>query len=235
LLPTALAADNAPMDTPIGRSLNAGSVDAWITTAIALAVVSCDLVLCGSRQFTTSWRFALAIAAVAPSALLAARRRDPASFGFRLSPLQSWAYWARVTIYLGALLLIVLLAAAAIAIGVLHLSVPRGYIGHPSQIGQLFIWMCVYAPLSEEAVYRLAICPAAIAWFGPKTAIAVSGVAFALAHVLGGNASPENQIAGFLLAWSFLRSGSIAVPIALHFLGNLCAFSWHVILFYWAQ
>ena len=59
-------------------------------------------------------------------------------------------------------------------------------------------------------------------------AILVSGLIFGLIHVLGGNASPENHIAGFMLAWAFLRSGTILVPIATHSAGNLLALSGQV-------
>ena len=46
---------------------------------------------------------------------------------------------------------------------------------------------------------------------------------------------PDNLIAGFFLAWAFLKSGSIIVPLALHALGNLCALvSWVGMWWYWA-
>lgn len=201
-----------------------------------MAVIGVEMTLLSGKQLTTPWLVGPAAAVVLINAFLAVRLRDPASFGFRLSPLQSWTHWAKVTIYLGAIVLVVLLAAAAILLGILRLPIsPPHLINHESQILPLFIRMCVYAPLAEEPIYRLAVCPPATAWFGPKTAIGASGVAFAAAHVLGGNPSPDNQIAGFLLAWAYLKSGSLAVPIALHFLGNLCAFSLNLILFYYGQ
>jgi membrane protease YdiL (CAAX protease family) len=51
--------------------------------------------------------------------------------------------------------------------------------------------------------------------------------------VLGGIASPENQIAGFLLAWAFLKIGTILVPLAMHSAGNLIALASHVAAWYW--
>jgi membrane protease YdiL (CAAX protease family) len=42
-------------------------------------------------------------------------------------------------------------------------------------------------------------------------------------HIVAGVPSPENLVGGFFLAWAFLKSSSIAVPVVLHSLGNLCA------------
>jgi membrane protease YdiL (CAAX protease family) len=232
LLPT----NNAAMETPIGRSLKPGGISTWITAVVALVVVACDLVVCANRQLTAWWLVGLATAVVVTNAAVALQCGDRLSFGFRLTPIQGWAYWTKITLILGAILFCVLGASTAVAFGILrmHVSPPR-FIVDQSQIGPLFVWMCIYAPLTEEAIYRVAICPPAVAWFGPKTAIAVSGVAFAAAHVLGGNPGPDNQIAGFLLAWAYLKSGSLAVPVALHFLGNLVAFGLQIFFFFWTQ
>jgi membrane protease YdiL (CAAX protease family) len=43
---------------------------------------------------------------------------------------------------------------------------------------------------------------------------------FAWLHQLYGHLSPDNALAGLLLTWAYLRSGSLAVPIAPHALGN---------------
>jgi len=68
---------------------------------------------------------------------------------------------------------------------------------------------------------------------GERGTILASGLVFALIHILRGNASPENQIAGFLLEWAFLRSGTILVPIAMHSAGNLIALGFQVGGWYW--
>jgi uncharacterized protein len=39
-------------------------------------------------------------------------------------------------------------------------------------------------------------------------------------HVLYGNAGPNNLVAGFFLAWSYLKSEAFLIPVALHSLGN---------------
>jgi len=63
--------------------------------------------------------------------------------------------------------------------------------------------------------------------------ITTSGLVFGLLHVLYGNPAPDNLIAGFLLQWSFLKSGTILVPMTMHCAGNAIALisqivNWHV-------
>jgi membrane protease YdiL (CAAX protease family) len=93
--------------------------------------------------------------------------------------------------------------------------------------------MCVFAPVVEEAIYRLALCVPLAVWLGPWRAIVVSGLAFAGVHLLGGNPSPENLVGGLFLAWAYLKSESIVVPVLLHSLGNLCALAAQVGTWYW--
>ena len=56
---------------------------------------------------------------------------------------------------------------------------------------------------------------------------------FGLLHVVYGNPGPDNLVAGFFLAWSFLKSGTIVVPVVLHSLGNACVFVAQVVTWYW--
>jgi len=140
---------------------------------------------------------------------------------------------------IGAILVIVLAAMGSFVFGILRYPIPRpqiqAYLSHDPRVWPLFYWMCVYAPITEEAIYRFALCTSMAALMGPRAAIVISGVMFAASHVLGGNVGPDNQIAGFVLAWAFLKSGSLAVPLAFHALGNLCALAFHLSWFYWNQ
>ncbi len=94
--------------------------------------------------------------------------------------------------------------------------------------------MCVIAPVSEEVLYRLALGAPAVALIGPRWTIIVGGLIFAGLHSLYGNPSPENMLGGFILTWAFLKSETLIVPIAMHSLGNLCAFAFQVGFFYWS-
>jgi uncharacterized protein len=92
--------------------------------------------------------------------------------------------------------------------------------------------MVVLAPLKEEAIYRLGVCVPLTPWLGPRAAIAVSGLVFAGLHFAYGNPSPENLVGGFFLAWAYLKSETILVPVLLHGLGNLCVLASQI--GYWA-
>jgi membrane protease YdiL (CAAX protease family) len=91
---------------------------------------------------------------------------------------------------------------------------------------------CFFAPLLEEALYRLILCVALVRIAGPQWTILASGAIFAALHFVGGNPSPENFIGGYFLAWAFLKSGSILTPIVLHSLGNACVVALHVANWY---
>lgn len=68
---------------------------------------------------------------------------------------------------------------------------------------------------------------------GSFRTVVVSGSLFAIAHFVGGNPGPDNFVAGFLLAWAYLKSGSLLIPILLHALGNLCVFVFAICMYYW--
>ena len=44
---------------------------------------------------------------------------------------------------------------------------------------------------------------------------------------------PDNFIAGFFLTWAYLKGGSLAVPVVLHALGNLCAVAAQAAAWHW--
>ncbi len=223
------------VQTPIGQTLKSGGPLFWLAQATALAVVGVDFALTAIGRLTIGSQWRLAAVAVVTAVTMALCRRDAASFGFRLSPLQGWAYWARATILIGLAMLVLVVAAWCVVVGLLGYPIPAKYfyISHSSQIWPVLVMLCFDAPLAEEADFRLSLCVAVTAWLGPRAAIVTSGVLFGLVHVLAGRAGPDNLVAGFILAWAYLKSGTLVVPIALHSLGNLCAFAYQVAHFYW--
>jgi uncharacterized protein len=56
---------------------------------------------------------------------------------------------------------------------------------------------------------------------------------FGALHVVRGIPSPENLFGGMILAWAYLRSGSVLIPVLLHSLGNLCVLALQVGAWYW--
>jgi len=100
---------------------------------------------------------------------------------------------------------------------------------------QFLPWLfraCLAAPVLEEAVYRFALCAPTAPILGRWPVIILSGLAFGWLHFIYGNPGPDNLIAGFLLAWAYLKSESILVPVVLHALGNFFVFLTQAGLYY---
>ncbi len=157
---------------------------------------------------------------------------DSASMGLRVTPLQPIRYWIRITALIAFAMFVVILACLGLAIA-LHVEFTTPTIP-PWRVGPMFKHMCLRAPLLEEPIFRLALCVPMVAAFGPTRTIIINGIVFATAHFLWGNPGPDNFIAGYFLAWAYLKSGSLLVPVTLHFLGNLVAFAAQVAAWHYA-
>ena len=158
---------------------------------------------------------------------------DLASVGLKLTPSQGWRWWVKVSLWIG----VAVAACIVAAWGLWRLSgqeIPV-YARAPSDIGPSFLRMCVFAPVLEETLCRLALCVPLAVWLGPWRAIVVSGLAFAGLHIARGIPSQENLVGGLFLAWAYLKSESIAVPVLLHSLENLCALAAQVGAWYWLR
>jgi len=219
------------MLTPIGRRLEDSRLRVAASTLVAAFVTLADFWLVGRGDDSYDGpRALLPVAGLAAYLVLA--RSDLPSVGLRLRPSQGLLYWIKATLVIGAAIGSFIL----VAIAVLHL-VGRDFPVYrldPADAWPTFVRMCVVAPLAEEATYRLGLCTGAVGSLKPWGTIAASGIAFGALHVLYGNPGTDNLIAGFFLAWAYLKSGSILVPIALHSLGNLCVLALWVAAWYWA-
>ena len=195
-------------------------------------VVACDFLLVESGAETV-YRAWLGLGAILLYWALAGWNPDVA--GLRLKPLPGGAYWLKATVVLG----LVVGGVCAAALGFSHLVgsplAVKSMFRSPQDFGPFLVGACLIAPLTEEVVYRGALCVPARAALGTWATVALSGVTFAALHVLYGNPAPDNAVAGFVLAWAYLRSSSLAVPIVLHALGNLCVFAVHAMLYYAAN
>jgi membrane protease YdiL (CAAX protease family) len=147
--------------------------------------------------------------------LLALARLDRASIGLA-APKPSVRWWLRATVLVGGAFVVVVIAVA----GVLYASGWELPLGTPPPLDTALWDGCVVAPLVEEPVYRLALCAPLAAIAGRWPTIIVSGIVFAFLHHRYDVLAPDNALAGLLLGWAYLRSGSILVPIFLHALGN---------------
>jgi membrane protease YdiL (CAAX protease family) len=219
------------METPIGRQLTDSRPRAAASALVALLIVVADLGLVwrGEHSYLGP-RAALAVGAPVIYLLLA--RGDPASVGLSLRPAVNRRYCLRATLAMG----VAIGACFILAGGVYSLmgwEVPIIRMA-PAQFWPQFQHACVLAPAVEEGIYRVGLCCGAVVLLGARGAIVVSGLVFGALHILYGNPGPDNLVAGFFLAWAFLKSGSILVPVALHALGNLCALgSWIGMWLWW--
>lgn len=188
---------------------------ASLIRVIALAAVVLDVV--ESRYRLGIGPTLLALTGLV--AVLCLSNGNVTELGLRFAPIQGWRYWCRLAFWFG-LSIAVVLAIFAVVWHTCGWTIPI-YRTQPSL--QALVFMCVMAPVSEEILFRGLLTLAVLPTCGRRGTIALSGIVFAAIHVLAGRASPENLIAGFLLAWAFLKSGTILVPIAMHSGGNFLA------------
>jgi membrane protease YdiL (CAAX protease family) len=162
---------------------------------------------------------------------IALARGDQGAVGLRLRPVQGVRFWLLATLVIAG----AVGAVIAISVVIIFLSgrtLPLNPTA-PHEIWAEFVRMCVVAPLVEETIYRLGFCPGAVSVLGRRWTIAANGLSFGILHVLYHNPGPDNLVSGFFLAWAYLKSGSIFVPVALHGLGNLCVLASRVAAWYW--
>ncbi len=154
-------------------------------------------------------------------------RGDVRSLGFRLRLLPSGRWWllalAIVALVFG-LLLVAAYAVGRATVG--DIVLPRLF--EPSDAGAWVVYAIVVAPLVEETLYRGVLVPPLVAAIGTRGAVVASGAVFATLHWVYGRPGPDNQIAGFVLGWAFVRSGCLWLPIVLHALGNAVVFLFHL-------
>jgi membrane protease YdiL (CAAX protease family) len=91
----------------------------------------------------------------------------------------------------------------------------------------------IIAPVFEELVYRSLAVPALAGWLGNGWAIFLSGPLFYFLHfIIYGR--PwflfHYALAGWILAWAFIRCNKVWVPIILHCLGNVLMGSGQAVL-----
>jgi membrane protease YdiL (CAAX protease family) len=210
-------------DTPLGYALQKPPAKAWFAVGIALAAIGADFLL-------QSFRLRSLVIGASVLVLVLLAQGDRASLGlvFRLRP--SYRYWVKVTLGIGAAVAgFCIVGGFLLWIIGIRMPIPAT---PPERILSTLGSYCISAPVLEEALYRLVLCVALVRVAGPWWTIFASGAVFAALHFVWGNASPDNFIAGYFLAWAFLKSGSILTPVVLHSLGNLCVLALHVANWY---
>ena len=219
------------MQTPIGRRLNDSTRSQVIACVIGVCAVAGDLILVWWNHYPESNESRWVLAGLVLVMYLHLVRGDLASLGLTGKPVQGWGYWVCATLVIGLAVLCCIGVGAALVL-LLGRQWPV-YTIPPGSVGTSFLVMCLFAPVSEETIYRLALCVPFAGLSRPWTTIVVSGVVFGGLHVVSGNPSPENLVGGLFLAWAYLKSGTIYLPIVLHSLGNFIAWVGQVAAWYW--
>jgi len=181
-------------------------------------VVSADLLIYLS-QHAESVRVSLALVAFATSVYLSGG--DLLSLGLRSRPKQGWIPW----IWISAKISCVIAVCVVVGLGAWQLMGNKLRIPNadPAYVTHHFLHMCVVAPVLEEAIYRMIVCLPLVSMIGCWKTIAINGILFASLHFVYGNPSPENLVGGFFLAWVYLKSETILLPILFHSIGNFVA------------
>lgn len=197
--------------------------------ALALAVIALDLFAHDPRDNTRRGLFAAAAVGV----MLILARGDRAALGLRVSLHRGWWWWTKLALLIGLGLGVVI----ALSGGVLWLlgnrPEVRSMFTAESQFRRVMWNAVIIAPVLEEPIYRLLLCVPIAAALGRWPAVIASGAVFGYLHFRYGNPSPDNFFAGYVLAWVYLESRSLVLPILLHAIGNAIVMGGHIALFYW--
>jgi membrane protease YdiL (CAAX protease family) len=202
----------------IGKGLRQSPRALAMTTAAAVVILPLTLLLTTpSGQNIDTGRgiyYTLATIACLYLGLMATHLQGTAgALGFRWVPKQGWLFWLWVTAALCVVQLVVV---------VMVLKFFPIILGRPEALGwHRFLTVCLVSPVAEEILYRMLLCPPAAALTRSWGGVIISGVVFASAHYFAGVATADNLIGGFFLAWLFVKSETILVPIALHSISNL--------------
>lgn len=218
------------MQTAIGRQLNDLPSKKYAAFSVGVGTVALDLI-CIIQRASSNLRLTLALTAFALIVYLT--NGDLKSIGLQPRPQQGWSPWVRTSIKIGFVVAICII----VGWGTWSLSgrqIPYQII-QPSHFKFRFFHSCIIAPIMEETIYRVVVCVSLISVLGYWKTIAVNGVLFGLLHVLYGNPSPENLLGGFFLAWVYLKSETILLPLLLHSLGNFIVLvgniaAWYILM-----
>lgn len=197
----------------------------WL--AAAVVAVAADLILVW-QGLAFSWVRAL-LPMIALLFFEEQRVKRPNQGWPRLVPNGGWPLWIKVSLIVSAwaLLLWFLLYGISAWVG----WGPGFPELDPALVPSLLFPVCVIAPLLEEGVYRVFLCTALSTRFRHRTVVAISGTLFALLHLTYGTLAPTNFLAGYLLSWAYLMSGSLWIPVLWHAVGNLGILVAEMILF----
>ena len=189
---------------------------AALALVVALAAVALDLWLYPSvRGWSIISRSALRLGIAVVSIVITRLLQKESTPLIRWRPRR-----ARRWLMLAASVLAVSVVAGALAPS-RHSSVD---LAHWALLGLLV------DPIVEETLYRQALMIPALAVLGRVGAIVVSSCAFAVLHVIYGNADITNATGGLVLATMFIITESWPTVVVAHSVGNLAILIFNVLV-----
>ena len=156
--------------------------------------------------------------------IVSTRERGLSSIG--LSPSGMFSWLKRGLVWSVGFGIIVLLASAGLStaginpITLIHPCFPAGQ----SEIILFFLIGGMISPVAEEIFFRGIIYRFFRRW-GVFAAVALSTLAFVLAHPAGSGFPLPQITGGILFAVAYEKEGNLTVPITIHILGNIAIFS----------
>jgi membrane protease YdiL (CAAX protease family) len=160
--------------------------------------------------------------------LLVARRATPATLGLSATGFGRDARWIGMVsaVVLAGYVVLSLAFAGACRIGLVdpaRVLAERDFT-NLDQFRRYLLVGLIIAPVFEELVYRSLAVPALAAWLGNGLAIFLSGPLFYFLHIVI-YGRPwflfHYALAGWILAWAFIRCNKVWTPMLLHSLGNV--------------
>jgi membrane protease YdiL (CAAX protease family) len=218
-------------DDLLGESLAGSKAKRIIVGVFMVAALAMDMIVAvqdtdGHHWLQWLWlgkldSVRLGLAVIGVGLFLVLADGDWRSVGLRWAPKQGWRWWGKVALAVmaGIVLVAVVVGGVMMLFGVDVKAF--GMFDTPARAWPWFRHACLVAPVLEEMIYRFILCVAAMAILGPVATIIISGIVFAALHFVYGNPCLDNVVAGYGLAWAFLKSRTILVPMALHAAGNL--------------
>ena len=160
--------------------------------------------------------------------LLISRRATPATLGLTTVGLGSDARWivkVSVVVFAGYLVLALVFAGACRAglVDPARILKARDFV-NLDQFRRYLLVGIIVAPVFEELVYRSLAVPAFAGWLGNGWAIFLSGPLFYFLHIVIYDRPWflfSYALAGWILAWAFIRCNNVWTPVILHSLGNV--------------
>ncbi len=206
------------MKSAIGQHFETSTVKRRVALSVGIGFVVADMLIC-TLPIGLDVRLSIALIAFAIYVYLC--DGDLGSLGLRASPRQGWKPWIGISITIVCAIALCLIVGFG-ALRLMGNKLPI-YNHDPAIVPYVFLHMCLVVPVLEEVLYRVVVCLALVRTIGCINTIAVNGVVFALLHFVYGNPSPENLVGGFFLAWMYLKSETILMPLIFHSIGNMVA------------